>query len=101
MADEVLRLDAVDRRPNLYEIVSDRLVAAVRRAGLPPGSKIPSGRELGEQFGVSRTVIREAIRHLAAKGILEARSGSGVRVATIGHDGGSQCTEILAARTGR
>ena len=100
MADEVLRLDAVDRRPNLYEIVSDRLLAAIREAGLTPGSKIPSERELGEQFGVSRTVIREAIRHLAAKGILEARSGSGVRVANIGHDGVSESIGIFLTRNG-
>ncbi|HZA03653.1 MAG TPA: FadR/GntR family transcriptional regulator [Propionibacteriaceae bacterium] len=100
MAEEQLRLDAVDRRPNLYEVVSDRLLAAIRQAGLTPGSKIPSERELGEQFGVSRTVVREAIRHLAAKGILEARSGSGVRVANIGHDGVSESIEIFLTRNG-
>ena len=48
--------------------------------GLVPGTPLPSERELGEQFGVSRTVIREAVRALAAKGIVEVRSGSGLRV---------------------
>src|SRR3712207_1667178 len=100
MPDEVLRLNAVDRGPNLYEIVSDRLLAAIREAGLTPGSRIPSERELGDQFGVSRTVIREAIRHLAAKGILEARSGSGVRVASIGHNGVSESIELFLTRNG-
>jgi DNA-binding FadR family transcriptional regulator len=100
MADEVLRLDVVDRRPNLYEVVSDRLLTAIREAGLTPGARIPSERELGEQFGVSRTVIREAVRHLAAKGVLEARSGSGVRVANIGHNGVSESIELFLTRNG-
>src|SRR5918997_702888 len=100
MAEEQLRLDAVDRRPNLYEVVSDRLLAAIRQAGLTPGSKIPSERELGEQFGVSRTVVREAIRHPAANGVLEARSGSGVRVANIGHNGVSESIELFLTRNG-
>jgi GntR family transcriptional regulator, transcriptional repressor for pyruvate dehydrogenase complex len=44
---------------------------------------LPSERELGEQFGVSRTVVREAVRALVAKGIVEVRSGSGLRVAEV------------------
>jgi GntR family transcriptional repressor for pyruvate dehydrogenase complex len=47
------------------------------------GDRLPSERELGEQFGVSRTVVREAVRALVAKGIIEARSGSGLRVAAV------------------
>jgi GntR family transcriptional regulator, transcriptional repressor for pyruvate dehydrogenase complex len=50
---------------------------------LRPGDRLPSERELGEQFGVSRTVIREAVRSLAAKGVIEVRSGSGLRVAAV------------------
>lgn len=38
---------------------------------------------MAEQFGVSRTVIREAVRALAGRGILEVRHGSGIRVATM------------------
>ncbi len=100
MADAPLRLSTVDRSPNLYEVVSNRLAAAIREAGLVPGAKIPSERDLGDQFGVSRTVIREAIRHLAAKGILQARSGSGVRVAEVGHEGVSESIEIYLAQRG-
>lgn len=90
MTHDALILNTVDRHPNLYEVVSERLVAAIRDAKLPPGAKIPTERELGEQFGVSRTVIREAIRYLAAKGVLVTQSGSGVRVADIGHEGVSE-----------
>jgi GntR family transcriptional repressor for pyruvate dehydrogenase complex len=49
--------------------------------GLRPGDKLPSEREISEQFGVSRTVVREAVQTLAGKGVIEARSGSGLRVA--------------------
>ena len=50
---------------------------------LQVGDRLPSERELGEQFGVSRTVVREAVRALVAKGIIEVRSGSGLRVAAV------------------
>jgi len=50
------------------------------------GDRLPSERELGEQFGVSRTVVREAVRALVAKGVIEVRSGSGLRVAAVDAD---------------
>jgi GntR family transcriptional repressor for pyruvate dehydrogenase complex len=50
---------------------------------LKPGDALPPERELGTQFGVSRTVIREAVRALSAKGLLEVKSGSGVRIVAV------------------
>ena len=50
---------------------------------LKPGDALPPERELGAQFGVSRTVIREAVRALSAKGLLEVKSGSGVRIVAV------------------
>jgi GntR family transcriptional repressor for pyruvate dehydrogenase complex len=50
---------------------------------MAPGERLPSERELSEQFQVSRTVVREAVRALAAKGIVQVRSGSGLSVARI------------------
>jgi GntR family transcriptional repressor for pyruvate dehydrogenase complex len=67
--------------------LSDRVAKLMRDAivsqNLEPGTQLPTERELGEQFGVSRTVIREAIRFLDATGIVEVRSGSGLRVAAV------------------
>jgi GntR family transcriptional repressor for pyruvate dehydrogenase complex len=73
----------VAREPRLSDKVAELLRDGILSRRLPVGTPLPSERELGEQFGVSRTVIREAVRALAAKGIVEARSGSGLRVSQI------------------
>ena len=86
---EEARLDPfeeVAREPRLSDKVVDRMRETIRSRGLRPGTPLPSERELSEQFGVSRTVIREAVRALAATGIVEVRSGSGLRVAAIGEE---------------
>jgi GntR family transcriptional regulator, transcriptional repressor for pyruvate dehydrogenase complex len=95
-----LELKAVTRNPSLYEAVSEQLLTAIRGADLSPGARIPSERELGEQFGVSRTVIREAIRHLAAKGVLEVVSGSGVIVADVGYANVSESLDLYLQQRG-
>lgn len=47
---------------------------------LPPGEKLPSGQELARRYGVSLTVVREAISALKADGLVETRQGSGAFV---------------------
>jgi DNA-binding FadR family transcriptional regulator len=47
---------------------------------LAPGTALPTEPELAQHFGVSRHVVREAVRILAAKGLVQARHGSGVWV---------------------
>lgn len=54
---------------------------------LPAGSRLPAERELAQQLGVSRTVLREALRILEAIGVLEARVGRG-RFVSQSHHGG-------------
>ena len=44
---------------------------------LGPGAKLPNESELCGMFGVSRTTVREAVRHLAAQGYVEVRRGKG------------------------
>jgi GntR family transcriptional regulator, transcriptional repressor for pyruvate dehydrogenase complex len=73
----------VTREARLSDKVAEMMRQTILSRQLPPGTPLPSERELGEQFGVSRTVIREAVRALAAKGIVEVRSGSGLRVASV------------------
>jgi GntR family transcriptional repressor for pyruvate dehydrogenase complex len=74
---------AVDRDARLSDKVTDAILETIISNRLKPGDALPPERELGKQFGVSRTVIREAIRALHAKGLLEVRSGSGVRIVAV------------------
>ncbi|MBQ3078356.1 MAG: FadR family transcriptional regulator [Clostridia bacterium] len=51
---------------------------------LVPGEKLPNEAALCERFGVSRTTVREAVRSLAAQGVLEVRRGRGTYVSSRG-----------------
>jgi len=74
----------VARELPLSDRVAQQLLDAIVAGTFKPGDLLPSERELGELFGVSRTVIREALRSLAAKGMLAAvRSGRGIRVVAV------------------
>lgn len=67
------------------ERLSDKLAALLRQrieAGdWSPDSRLPTEQQLTEQFGVSRTVVREAVSRLKSMGMLTSRQGSGVFVA--------------------
>lgn len=73
----------VAREPRLSDKVANLMLETILSRRLKVGDRLPSERELGEQFGVSRTVVREAVRALAAKGVIEVRTGSGLRVAAV------------------
>jgi GntR family transcriptional repressor for pyruvate dehydrogenase complex len=77
-------LRQVRREERLADKVADLLKQAIIGGQLKMGDRLPPERVLGERFGVSRTVIREAIRSLAAKGLVEVRSGSGTIVGRVG-----------------
>lgn len=87
--------ERVVREPTL----SDRVVASITEVivsgKLKPGDRLQSERELGERFGVSRTVIREAIRSLAAHGLVESRPGNGVMVAGVGPEAVSRSMALF------
>ena len=59
---EAFAFDRVDRSPRLSDVVADKLLDAVVTQQFRTGDALPSERDLGIQFGVSRTVVREAIR---------------------------------------
>lgn len=65
----------------LSRVVAERLEDYVLRRGCQPGDKLPSERELGELFGVSRTVLREAVKLLNQKGLVQSSVGRGLYVA--------------------
>lgn len=61
----------------LYEQIVIQIEGAVLSGELKAGDRLPSERELGEQFGVSRTAIREAVNALTQKGLVEVYPGRG------------------------
>lgn len=62
-------------RPQLTELIVKELMEQITTSGLEAGQKLPSEAELIERFGVSRTVVREALRELNALGIVTLRQG--------------------------
>ena len=61
--------------------VRDQLEAAIERGDYRPGDRLPSERELVELLGVSRVIVREAIRSLEALGMVDVQQGRGCFVA--------------------
>lgn len=68
------------RGERLSDRVAAQLQGMIRSNAIQPGEKLPSERELCELLGVSRTVVREGVRSLVAKGLLEVRRGGGTVV---------------------
>ncbi len=58
----------------------EQLTAEIREGQLPAGHKLPTEAAIMERFGVSRTVVREAISRLQAAGLAETRHGVGTFV---------------------
>lgn len=73
-------------RINLVTRVSGELRSFVGSGEYSTGDRIPSESRLAEMYGVSRTVIREAIAVLRSEGIVEARQGAGIFVTNDGPD---------------
>lgn len=65
----------------LYEQVKEWFYEAIRKGVLQPGMRLPSERELGHFFGVSRIVVRQAIQELAFEGLVIRKQGVGTFVA--------------------
>jgi GntR family transcriptional repressor for pyruvate dehydrogenase complex len=61
----------------LYEQIVQQIEDSIMQGALKPGDQLPAERELAQQFGVSRTAVREAVKTLREKGLLEAYSGRG------------------------
>jgi GntR family transcriptional repressor for pyruvate dehydrogenase complex len=69
------------RRPrSLATDLVEVLTRRIRDDGYPAGARLPSETAIVEEFGVSRTVVREAISKLQAAGIVQTRHGIGTFV---------------------
>ena len=69
------------------KVVSD-LTTRIRHGELRPGDRLPTEAETVRAFGVSRTVVREALSRMQAAGIVETRHGVGTFVTAARRDSG-------------
>jgi len=67
----------VVRTSRLYEQIVGQIEESIMKGTLKAGDQLPSERELALKFGVSRTAVREAVKALHEKGLVEAYSGRG------------------------
>ena len=65
------------RTSRLYEQIVQQIEELILSGVLKPGDQLPAERDLAQRFGVSRTAVREAVKCLREKGLLEAFSGKG------------------------
>lgn len=73
------------RRPRSLALdVVDKLVVRIHTGLLPAGAKLPTEAEIMEEYGVSRTVVREALSKLQASGQVVTRQGIGTFVIGVG-----------------
>lgn len=75
----------LQRRETLTAQLTRTLQERIAAGGYPVGSKLPSEQELIDEFGVSRTVVREAISSLRAGGVVATQQGVGAFVLNAGN----------------
>lgn len=78
--DLIASITGRTRPRNLHAFVLWQLGVAIVGGDYPEGTILPTDAELLQRFSVSRTVLREALKTLAAKGMIEARARIGTRV---------------------
>ncbi|GAB3011384.1 GntR family transcriptional regulator [Bowmanella dokdonensis] len=70
------------RAKKLSDVILEQLESMILDGNLAAGQKLPSERDLAEQFAVSRPSLREAIQKLEAKGLVQRKQGGGTFVQT-------------------
>lgn len=68
------------KRPSLANDVANRIVEMIRRNEFEPGTRIPSEFELADEFAVGRGTVREAVKLLVSRNVLEIRRAKGTFV---------------------
>jgi GntR family transcriptional regulator, transcriptional repressor for pyruvate dehydrogenase complex len=88
-----------EQTPPVYQAVQQRLEELIRDGEIRLGEKLPSERALAERFQVSRNSVREAIRGLAEKNVIQSRRGDGTYLRS-GVDSASvqPLTQVLKAQ---
>ncbi len=82
MESEII-FSPLESREQISNLIVKQIEKAIFEKKFLPGSKLPSENELCDQFGVSRTSVREALGSLEAQGIIEIVKGKGMFVKKI------------------
>lgn len=70
----------IPEKMNLSQIVSERIKSYILDNELKAGDKLPSEKQLIDTLGVSRTVVREALKSLEMVGVIKIKTGDGIYV---------------------
>ncbi|MDR1519169.1 MAG: FadR family transcriptional regulator [Planctomycetota bacterium] len=73
-------MDPLKKKTRLYEDIVQQIIGKIESGELKTGDRLPTERDLGEQLGVSRTSVREALRALELLGIIESKVSEGTFV---------------------
>ena len=73
-------MNAPVQHTKVFERVAEQIEKRILEGELRKGDRLPTERELAEQFQVSRTAVREAMKSLAQKGLIDMRPGRGTIV---------------------
>lgn len=76
-------VERIQPHAGLGEVVAERIRALISSGDLGPGQLLPPERELAAQFGVSRSIVREGLKLLAAQNIVVRRQGRGTHIASL------------------
>lgn len=95
MSDK-LTLVPIERRKT-YELVAERLIGEIIARRLNPGDSVPPERELVESYAVGRSSVREALRILESRGLIESRGNGAFTVAELRNPLNHSLDLLLAA----
>lgn len=99
MKTDIIQL--IPRDATLAQHVAVQLERLIVQQHFETGDRLPPERELAERFGVSRTVVREAVRTVASKGLLDVRAGSGTVVRKPSSDTVAASVALLLSMNGQ
>ena len=79
-SSKVKNADYPTGKPRIYRQIADQLKRLIENNEFPPGSRLPSERDLAQQLQVSRASVREALIALEVIGTVDVKVGNGVIV---------------------
>ncbi len=83
------------RTSRLYEQIVQQIEESVLNGTLKPGDQLPAERDLAQRLGVSRTAVREAVKTLREKGLVEAYSGRGTFITNATSQAARQSFDLM------